>query len=87
VGGDREGETPVALGQATQLGLAKVCDGLDPAPPSQELIFRQGHPPGLQALSDFTTAGGLGVTLGGHPFAYPLHLSGSPSAAGGTSRR
>jgi hypothetical protein len=83
VGGDREGETPVALGQATQLGLAKVCDGLDPAPPSRDLIFRQGHPPGLQALSDFTSA----VTLGGHPFAYPLDLSGSPSAAGGTSRR
>src|SRR5207245_1599808 len=35
--------------------------------PERELIFRQEHPPGLQALSDFTDGGGPGVTLDGGP--------------------
>src|SRR5216683_2909318 len=41
--------------------------------PERELIFRQEHPPGLQALSDFTAGGGLGVTLGGEPFPHLLY--------------
>src|SRR6266571_4294110 len=41
--------------------------------PERELIFRQEHPPGLQALSDFTDGGGLGVTLGGEPFRHLLY--------------
>jgi len=41
--------------------------------PERELIFRQEHPPGLQGLSDFTDGGGLGVTLGGAPFAHLLY--------------
>ena len=41
--------------------------------PERELIFRQEHPPGLQALSDFTDGGGLGVRLGGAPFAHLLY--------------
>ena len=41
--------------------------------PERELIFRQEHPPGLQALSDFTDGGGLGVTLDGEPFAHLLY--------------
>ena len=41
--------------------------------PERELIFRQEHPPGLQALSDFTDGRGLGVMLGGEPFAHLLY--------------
>lgn len=41
--------------------------------PERELIFRQEHPPGLQALSDFTDGGGLGVTLDGKPFRHLLY--------------
>jgi predicted dehydrogenase len=41
--------------------------------PERDLIFRQEHPPGHQALSDFTDGGGLGVTLAGEPFAHRLY--------------
>jgi hypothetical protein len=41
--------------------------------PERELIFRQEHPPGRQALSDFTDGGGLGVTLAGAPFPHLLY--------------
>jgi hypothetical protein len=41
--------------------------------PERELIFRQEHPPGLQALSDFTDSCRLGVTLGGEPFPHLLY--------------
>jgi transposase InsO family protein len=41
--------------------------------PERELIFRQEHPPGLQALSDFTDGSGLDVMLGGEPFAHLLY--------------
>src|SRR6202158_2776059 len=41
--------------------------------PEGEPIFRQEHPPGLQALSDFTDGSGLGVMLGGEPFAHLLY--------------
>jgi hypothetical protein len=41
--------------------------------PEQELIFRQDHPPGYQALSDFTEAASLGVTLDGQPFDHLLY--------------
>lgn len=41
--------------------------------PERDLIFRQEHPPGHQALSDFTDGGGLGVTLDGEPFAHLLY--------------
>lgn len=41
--------------------------------PERELIFRQEHPPGRQALSDFTDARGLGVTIAGVPFPHLLH--------------
>jgi transposase InsO family protein len=41
--------------------------------PERELIFRQEHPPGLQALSDFTDGNGLGVTLDGEPFHHLLY--------------
>ena len=33
--------------------------------PEREVIFRQTHPPGRLGLSDFTDAGGLGVTVAG----------------------
>ena len=41
--------------------------------PERELIFRQEHPPGRQALSDFTNGGGLAVTIAGAPFPHLLH--------------
>jgi len=41
--------------------------------PERELIFRQEHPPGRQALSDFTDGGGLGVTLAGASFPHLLY--------------
>lgn len=34
---------------------------------AQEVIFRQTHEPGRLGLSDFTDAGGLGVTIAGQP--------------------
>ena len=58
-----------------------------PRGPERELIFRQEHPPGLQALSDFTDSGRLGVTLGASRSPISSTISGSPSAAGSTSRR
>jgi len=41
--------------------------------PERELIFRQDHPPGRQALSDFTDARTLGVTIAGQPFQHLLY--------------
>jgi hypothetical protein len=41
--------------------------------PERELIFRQDHPPGRQALSDFTDGGGLGVRIAGEPFGHLLY--------------
>jgi hypothetical protein len=41
--------------------------------PERELIFRQEHPPGRQALSDFTHADSFSVTLAGQPFAHMLY--------------
>lgn len=41
--------------------------------PEQELIFRQEHPPGHQALSDFTEAASLGVTIDSAPFDHLLY--------------
>jgi hypothetical protein len=40
--------------------------------PERELIFRQEHPPGRQALSDFTDGGGLAVSIAGAPFGHLL---------------
>jgi hypothetical protein len=41
--------------------------------PERELIFRQEHPPGRQALSDFTHPDGFSVTLAGRPFKHMLY--------------
>ncbi len=41
--------------------------------PERELIFRQEHPPGRQALSDFTDGGGLGVRIAGEQFGHLLY--------------
>ena len=41
--------------------------------PERELIFRQEHPPGRQALSDFTHPDGFSVTLAGRPFKHILY--------------
>src|SRR3954452_3764899 len=41
--------------------------------PGRDLIFRQEHPPGRQALSDFTHADGFTVTIGGRPFDHLLY--------------
>jgi hypothetical protein len=41
--------------------------------PERELIFRQEHPPGRQALSDFTDGGGLAVVVAGEPFPHLLY--------------
>jgi hypothetical protein len=41
--------------------------------PERELIFRQEHPPGWQALSDFTDARVLDVTIAGAPFNHILY--------------
>jgi hypothetical protein len=40
--------------------------------PAQEVIFRQEHPPGRQALSDFTDACSLGVSIAGTPLEHRL---------------
>ena len=41
--------------------------------PEREIIFRQEHPPGEQALSDFTDGSSLQVTIAGEPFAHLLY--------------
>jgi hypothetical protein len=41
--------------------------------PERELIFRQEHPPGRQALSDFTLPDGFTVTVAGCPFRHRLY--------------
>jgi hypothetical protein len=41
--------------------------------PERELIFRQQHPPGRQALSDFTDGSKLGVTLSHRPFPHLIY--------------
>lgn len=41
--------------------------------PDRELIFRQEHPPGYQALSDFTDASSLNVTIAGQHFCHLLY--------------
>jgi len=41
--------------------------------PERDVIFRQEHPPGRQALSDFTDASALGVTIAGRPLAHRLY--------------
>jgi hypothetical protein len=41
--------------------------------PEREVIVRQAPEPGRMALSDFTDAGALGVTIGGQPLAHRLY--------------
>jgi hypothetical protein len=41
--------------------------------PERDLIFRQDHPPGRQALSDFTHPNGFSVTIAGRPFKHMLY--------------
>jgi hypothetical protein len=41
--------------------------------PEREVIFRQEHPPGQQALSDFTDATELGVSVAGEPLDHRLY--------------
>jgi hypothetical protein len=41
--------------------------------PERDVIFRQDHPPGLQGLSDFTDASGLGVHIAGQPLDHRLY--------------
>jgi len=41
--------------------------------PAVDLIFRQEHPPGHQALSDFTDGATLEVTIAGRSFAHRLY--------------
>ncbi|MHA1159135.1 MAG: hypothetical protein ACTSP2_10395, partial [Alphaproteobacteria bacterium] len=41
--------------------------------PERDLIFRQEHPPGRQALSDFTHPDSFAVTIGGKPFRHMLY--------------
>jgi hypothetical protein len=41
--------------------------------PDREVIFRQEHPPGQQALSDFTDAMELGVSIAGTPLDHRLY--------------
>jgi hypothetical protein len=41
--------------------------------PEREVIFRQEHPPGQQALSDFTDAMELGVSIAGIPLDHRLY--------------
>ena len=41
--------------------------------PEREVIFHQDHPPGHQGLSDFTDAGGLGVTIAGEVLPHRLY--------------
>ena len=46
--------------------------GRCPGPP-REVFFPQAHAPGRLGLSDFTDAGGLGVTIAGVPLAHRLY--------------
>jgi hypothetical protein len=41
--------------------------------PDRDVIFRQEHPPGRMALSDFTDMGELGITIAGALFAHRLY--------------
>ena len=41
--------------------------------PEREVIFRQEHPPGQQALSDFTDATEFGITIAGVPLDHRLY--------------
>jgi hypothetical protein len=41
--------------------------------PEREVIFRQDHPPGQQALSDFTDMGELGIRIAGEPLPHRLY--------------
>lgn len=41
--------------------------------PDQEVMFRQEHPPGQQALSDFTAVTDLGLTLAGQALDHRLY--------------
>jgi hypothetical protein len=41
--------------------------------PEREIIFRQAHPPGAQAQSDFTDASSLGVTVEGQRLDHRLY--------------
>lgn len=41
--------------------------------PEREVVFRQRHEPGRLGLSDFTDAGGLGVTVAGAPLDHRLY--------------
>lgn len=41
--------------------------------PEKEIIFRQNHPPGWQALSDFTSGNELKVTINGVEFPHLLY--------------
>ena len=41
--------------------------------PERDVIFRQEHPPGQQALSDFTDAAELSVTIAGVPLDHRLY--------------
>ncbi len=43
------------------------------AGPEQDVIFRQEHEPGRLGLSDFTSTGEFGVTIGGLPFDHRLY--------------
>ena len=41
--------------------------------PEREVLFAQEHPPGRLGLSDFTVCDGLGVVIGGVPFAHRIY--------------
>jgi transposase InsO family protein len=41
--------------------------------PSQDVMFRQEHPPGRMGLSDFTEMNGLGVTIAGVPLLHRIY--------------
>lgn len=41
--------------------------------PEKEIIFRQEHPPGWQAISDFTNCNALSVTIQNEPFEHILY--------------
>lgn len=41
--------------------------------PSQDVMFRQEHPPGRMGLSDFTDMNGLGVTIAGVPLLHRIY--------------
>ena len=41
--------------------------------PDHDVIFRQEHPPGRMALSDFSSMNGLGVTIAGVPLLHRIY--------------